>query len=167
MRIRVGRRTAMKTAGDLVSQANPRQKPAIMAISRRRCLNDKSEKTNVQIINMASSPSTRAIRSKNTEYGRIIHRKEAIRERRTFLNSRNEARPIPEAVNRPAMADRVRPATSGSEITLNTGMTAHIYKGCLPSERGRNLRVDTERIICAQRRYMDSSAKTGMDSRRI
>ena len=44
---------------------------------------------------------------------------------------------------RSKMLDKTRPAMRGSEMTLRTGMRSHIYKGCLPSERGKNLKVDS------------------------
>ncbi len=45
---------------------------------------------------------------------------------------------MPAMVPKPARAEKTRPAKSGSEKILRKGMVAHMYKGCLPSDKGRN-----------------------------
>ena len=66
-----GVKSRINNAGDFVSIAPPKKKPAIMAKSKRRVFTNNTIKKQDQILNIARIESTKAILSKNKAYGQI------------------------------------------------------------------------------------------------
>src|SRR5437868_6173426 len=100
---------------------------------------------------MVNIESTNAIRSKKNAKGVNAYIKPAASAAFLDLKSRNERYEMPNNVPRPENTETSLPAIKWLAMIFRNGITIHIKRGSLPSERGRNRRVSSAFIIWAQR----------------
>ena len=67
--------------------------------------------------------------------------------RKRFSVRTRVKRAIPIRDNKPAKTETILPATKGSEKILSEGIVAHINRGCLPSDKGKNRNEGSLRMI--------------------
>jgi hypothetical protein len=143
---KVGNNNAAKIAGDFVSEAKPRKNPVSIARSYLLYFDVKYPNIAVHIINIESIESTRAILSKNTENGEMAYKKVVANETNLFLKNRYDNTNTPKIVPNPVNTDINLPINKGSLKRLITNIKTHINRGCLPSDKGKNLNVGSEAI---------------------